>query len=223
MNPGLYIVGTPIGNLSDISPRALDTLRGVEAILAEDTRCTQVLLSRYEIKTPLISCHKFNEASRLDSILGRLRAGAALALVTDSGMPGVSDPGARVVEACHKAGLPVVVIPGPSAVTSAVALSGVRGAGFVFAGFLPRTPGARRTRLSTLATLEMPVVIFESPYRLVRLLGEIGEIYGARRVTVTREMTKKFEECVSGTAADLIGHFGDRPVKGEIVVVIAAD
>lgn len=222
MNPGLYVVGTPIGNLSDISMRALETLRGVSTILTEDTRHTHILLGRYEITTRMVSCHKFNEASRVEGIVQQIRGGAAIALVTDSGMPAVSDPGARVVAACRRAGLPVTSIPGPSAVTTAVALSGFPAGGFVFAGFAPRKSGALRKLLAQFADCPVPVVLFESPYRLMKLLDGIEELFGDREVFVARELTKKFEETLWGSAADIRRAFGTRTVKGEIVVVLSS-
>ena len=221
MNPGLYVVGTPIGNLEDITLRALDVLRGVAVVLTEDTRHTGILLQRYEIRTPTVSCHKFNEASRTQWVIGRIQGGAAVALVTDSGMPAVSDPGARMVAACRAAGLPVSVLPGPSAVTAAVALSGFGGRGFVFEGFLDHKEGARRRRLTELVGVEAPIVLFESPYRLERLLADIEAVLGTRPVCVAREMTKRFEETVVGTAAEVRAAFAGRRVKGEIVVVVA--
>jgi 16S rRNA (cytidine1402-2'-O)-methyltransferase len=188
--------------------------------LAEDTRHTRKLLDRYEIRKPMVSYHKFNEAARVDQVLDRIRGGAALALVTDSGMPAVSDPGARIVEACRREGLKVSVFPGPSAVTSAVALSGFAGNGFVFGGFLPHKPGPRKRRLAALLRAELPVVLFESPYRILKLLGEIEEVAGARRVFIGRELTKHFEECLCGTAAELRAAFEGRAMKGEFVVVL---
>lgn len=221
MNPGLYIVGTPIGNLQDITLRALDILKTVGLILAEDTRVSRVLLDRHGIATPMLSYHKFNEAARVDEVLARIRAGMAIALVTDAGMPGVSDPGARIVAACRRERLPVVVIPGPSSVVSAVALSGFEGAGFVFGGFLPHKPGPRRRELLALATPDLPIVLFESPYRLIKLMGEIEQHLGPREVFVAREMTKHFEEGIRGMPAEIRASFEKRAVKGEIVVVIA--
>jgi 16S rRNA (cytidine1402-2'-O)-methyltransferase len=220
MNPALYVVGTPIGNLGDLSFRAVETLRGVQAILAEDTRCTRVLLDRYEIRTQLISCHKFNEASRLDEILGRIRSGQAMALVTDSGMPGISDPGARVVAACRAAGLKIEAVPGPTALTTALSLSGCRGSKFFFGGFLPRTSGARLRELQALAAMNVPAVVYESPYRIVKLLQAAQEPFGERRILVARELTKKFEEVLVGTAAELLKRLETRKLKGEIVVVL---
>lgn len=220
MTPGLYIVGTPIGNLQDITLRALETLRDAHLILAEDTRHTRILLDRHGLRTPMLSYHKFNEAARADEVLARLRAGEAIALVSDSGMPAVSDPGARLVAACREAGLPVTTIPGPSAVTAAVALAGFPAHGFVFGGFLPHKSGARRRGLESLARQELPIVLFESPYRLMKLLDEIEAVLGARRVFVGRELTKRFEECLRGTPAELRAAFANRAVKGECVVVI---
>ncbi len=220
MQSGLYIVGTPIGNLGDISPRALETLRDVAAILAEDTRHTRKLLTRFDLHTPLISCHGFNEARRIEPVLDRIRGGEAMALVTDSGMPGVSDPGSRVVSACREAGLPVYVVPGPSAVTSAIALCGFGGSGFVFEGFLPHKSGARVRRLGELLAVDMPVVLYESPHRFMKLLGELSELAPDREMFVGRELTKQFEESRWGIPAQVREAYEGRTVKGELVVVI---
>ncbi len=217
---GLYVIGTPIGNLGDITQRALETLRAADRALAEDTRVTQRLLARYEIRVPLLSCHKFREASRVEEVVAFIRAGAAVALVTDSGMPGVSDPGARIVAACRAAGLPVTAIPGPSAVTTALALSGFECAGFYFAGFLPHKSGARARRLDELAACPDPVVLFESPFRFQRLLDELAERIPERRVFAARELTKHFEELRLGTPAELKAMYAGRAVKGEFTIVI---
>ncbi len=221
MTPGLYVVGTPIGNLEDLSPRAIETLKGVNAILTEDTRRTRILLDRFNLSTPTVSCHKFNEASRVEGVLDRLRRGESLALVSDAGMPGVSDPGSRMVAACRKAKIPVTCIPGPSSVTAAVALSGFNGTGFVFAGFSPRKSGALRKFLLQFAECPAPIVFFESPYRLVKVLDEIHACLGERDLFLGRELTKKFEETVWGTPAEISRVFQGRTVKGEIVMVIA--
>ncbi len=223
MEPGLYIVGTPIGNLSDMTFRAVDTLRDADVIMAEDTRRTGKLLARYELKTRMISCHKFNEASRVERTLREIQAGSAVALVTDSGMPAVSDPGSRIVAACHEAGLPVCVVPGPSAVSAAVALSGMAGQGYHFEGFLPHKSGARKRRLGELSGEKLPVVLFESPYRLIRLMNEIEEVLGSRDLFVGRELTKKFEEGLLGHPEDIREAFSARSVKGELVIVIAPE
>ncbi len=221
---GLYVVGTPIGNLGDITLRALEALKAVHAVLTEDTRHTGILLARYGIRVHLLSCHKFNEASRVDEIVSRIHSGQALALVTNAGMPAVSDPGSRVVAGCRRAGCLVSVLPGPSAVTAAIAMSGLGfGNGFIFEGFLPRKSGGRRRRLEALAAAETPVVLYESPFRLMALLAEVGLVFGPdRQLFVGRELTKKFEEGRTGTAAELISAYQGRTVKGELTIVIAS-
>ncbi len=225
MQPGLYIVGTPIGNLQDISMRALETLRGADYILAEDTRHTRHLLTHYQIRGRLVSCHRFNENSRAHFVIGQARAGRICALVTNAGMPGVSDPGARLARVCRGAGVYLTVIPGPSAVTAALALSGYGGGGYAMEGFLPRKPGARRRRLEALLAMDLPVVLFESPYRLAALLEELRELLPARPMCVARELTKLNEECQWGTAGELLAQlaerFAGRRLKGEIVLVVA--
>jgi len=221
MEAGLYVVGTPIGNLRDITLRALDTLREADLVLAEDTRQTGKLCARHTIDARLMSYHKFNEASRTHGVIERIRAGAAVALVTDSGMPAVSDPGARLVAACREAGVPVTAVPGPSAVTTAVALAGCRETAFRFEGFLPVKSGGRRRRLETLADADCPVVLYESPHRLIKLLHALQECLPERTIFVGRELTKKFEECRSGTPAELLAAYAGRAVKGELVVVLS--
>jgi len=221
MDAGLYIVGTPIGHLGDMTARGIETLKGASLVIAEDTRTTRNLLNHFEIKTHCISCHKFNEAQRCDEIIERIRRGEAVAMVTDSGMPCISDPGARVVEACRAAGVMITSAPGPTAATTALALSGFGGHGFLFAGFLPRKSGARRRTLEQCAALPVPAIFYESPYRLLKLLEEIETVMGAeRRVFVARELTKKFEELLCGTPAEIRQKFGERTVKGECVVII---
>jgi 16S rRNA (cytidine1402-2'-O)-methyltransferase len=220
--PGLYLVGTPIGNLEDITLRALRILRGASHILAEDTRHTRRLLDRHGISTPMISCHKFNERARMDEILRRIRAGEALALVSDAGMPGISDPGARAADSVRAAGLPVTVIPGPCALSAAVALCGsTEGRGFLFDGFLDHKTAARRRRLKELAGFPSSVVFYESTHRILKLLGEVEEELGPdRKLFIARELTKKFEETVSGTPAELRAHYATHSLKGEFVVIL---
>ena len=220
MRPGLYLVGTPIGNLADISERARHTLRDADVILAEDTRHTRKLLSRYDIHTRLVSYHKFSEASRIDAVLSQIAGGAAVVLVTDAGMPCISDPGARVVSACHDARVSVEVLPGPSSVSAALALSGMCNGPFVFEGFLPRKQGARMRRLGELSEEDRPIVLFESPYRLLKLMAQLQQTMPERRLFVAREMTKKYEQCNRGTPADLIAVYHGRAIKGELVVVL---
>jgi len=223
MDPGLYIVCTPIGNLADITLRALDALRGADVIIAEDTRHTRKLLERYEIKVPLLSCHKFNEASRVNAVIRRLSNGEAVVMVSDSGTPAVSDPGARVVTACHQHKIPVTILPGPSAVTAAVALAGFGGDAFRFEGFLSHKSATRKRRLGELKDEKVPVVFFESPYRLIKLMNEIVEVLGERDVFVGRELTKKYEECLRGTPSEILAAFEGRTVKGELVVVMGPE
>lgn len=221
MDSALYIVGTPIGNLGDISLRALETLKEADLIVAEDTRHTRRLTARYEITTHLQSCHKFNEIQRAEQIIERIRDGQSVAMVTDSGMPGISDPGSRVVALCRKAGIPITSVPGPAAVTTAVALSGYGENGFIFAGFLPHKSGGRKRDLEKWNDADLPVVFYESPYRLLKLMGEIEQYLGAdRTIFVGRELTKKFEECTEGTPDSVRQAYENRTVKGECVVII---
>lgn len=222
MDAGLYVVGTPIGNLGDMTTRGIATLQEASLVLAEDTRQTRKLLTHFEIKTHCISCHKFNEAQRCEEILNRIRSGEIIAMVTDSGMPCISDPGARIVAACRNAELPVTSAPGPTAVTTALALSGFGGHGFLFAGFPARKSGARRKLLEQCLHVPVPVILYESPYRLLKLLEEVHLVFGEERpVFVARELTKKFEELLSGTAMEIVRKFDNRTVKGECVVIIA--
>ena len=220
--PGLYLVGTPIGNLEDITLRALRILRSVSHILAEDTRHTHLLLDRHGISTPIISCHKFNERARADEIIRRIRAGKALALVSDAGMPGISDPGARTADAIRAAGLPVTIIPGPCALTAAIALCGATETrGFLFEGFLDHKTATRRRRLRELADFPAPVVFYESTHRILKLFDEVAEELGpGRKLFIARELTKKFEETILGTPATLRAHYSSHYFKGEFVVIL---
>ncbi len=221
MEAGLYIVGTPIGNLGDLSLRAVEILNTVDLIVAEDTRHTRRLTERYDISTHLQSCHKFNEMQRAEQIIERVHDGQSIAMVTDSGMPGISDPGSRVVTRCREAGIMITAVPGPAAVTTAVALSGYGEKGFIFAGFLPHKSGGRKRDLVKWKDADLPVVFYESPYRLIKLLGEIEEHLGPdRTVFVGRELTKKFEECTEGSPGHIRDRYENRTVKGECVVII---
>ena len=221
--PGtLYLVATPIGNLEDITLRALRTLRECDVIAAEDTRHTGQLLRHYEISKPLISYFKFNEAKRSEEIIERLGKGQRIALVTDAGTPGISDPGERVVRAAIEAGCRVEAVPGPCALVAALTASGLETGEFHFAGFLPHKSGQRRKRLEKLREAAGTVVLYESPYRIEKLLGELAETMPGRTVVLAREVTKKFEEYLRGTAAELMGQFSKRQPRGEFVVMIGA-
>ncbi|AKJ65407.1 16S rRNA (cytidine(1402)-2'-O)-methyltransferase [Kiritimatiella glycovorans] len=225
MDRGLYIIGTPIGNLDDFSPRGCEVLGAADVVFAEDTRRVRKLLSRFELKTPAVSCHRFNEASRVEAVLGRIRDdGEAVALVSDSGMPSVSDPGARVVRACREAGLFVTCIPGPTAVSTALALSGFGDRGHVFAGFPPRKPAKRRRELERWKDTELPVVFYESPYRIFSLLKDVAAVCGDHRtVFFARELTKLYEETRLAEAAELRDALADRKLKGECVLILGPE
>lgn len=216
----LAVVATPIGNLSDISPRAARTLRDADAIACEDTRRTGLLMQALDAHVPLVSLHAHNETARIPELIDRLAAGARIALVSDAGMPGVSDPGARLVDAAHTAGLRVEVLPGPSAVTAAIAAAGAPADRFVFAGFLPRKTGERATLLAQLDRLGWPAVGFESPKRLPGLIADIAAQDPDRRVAVCRELSKLHEETFVGTAAELAVQLARGPVRGEITIVL---
>src|SRR5687767_5073880 len=218
----LYLVATPIGNLEDITLRALRTLKECDVIAAEDTRHTGQLLKHFEISKPLISYFQFNEAKRSEEIIERLRRGEKVALVTDAGSPGISDPGERVVKAVIAAGLRVESVPGPSAVIAALTASGLSTEEFHFVGFLPHKSGQRRTQLERLKAIPGTLVLYESPYRVEKLLTELKDIMPDRRVVLARELTKKFEEFLRGTPAELIQQIGSRTLKGEFVVLVSA-
>lgn len=217
----LSLVGTPIGNLSDASPRVLETLRGADVLLCEDTRVTSKLLARFEIRVPLERCDENVIANRVEGVLARVAAGSRVAFVSDAGMPGVSDPGQRLVDAALDAGLPVEVIPGPSAVTCALVASGLAMDHFFFEGFLPRKAGERARRLAELAPVPGALVFYESPHRVVATLDAIAEAYPARRVALVRELTKLHEECVRDLSGELARRIRERgEVRGECVVVV---
>lgn len=218
--PGLYLVGTPIGNLEDMSLRGIRTLKEVDFLLAEDTRKTGILLRHYAISKPMISCHEFNEASRGSRVVEAISAGQAVALVSDAGMPLISDPGYRIVQAVREAGLRVTAIPGPTALTTAVALSGWGGDGFVFTGFPPNKGAGRRRLLESLRGEARPVVLYESTHRIEKLMTDIDELLGDRPVFFGRELTKKFETLQVGTAAELGAFLKTHSSKGEFVVIL---
>lgn len=216
----LFLVGTPIGNLEDITLRALRVLREVSLIAAEDTRTTGRLLKHYEINTPLISFHEYSDEGRVAELVQKLEQGD-VALVSDAGMPGLSDPGYRLVQAALQAGVHVSPIPGPSAVVAALVSSGLPSDSFLFLGFLPRQQKARREALARVAEQTMTLVAFEAPHRLLDFLEDVVEVLGDRQVVVARELTKLYEEIWRSPAREAIAHFGESEVRGEITVVIA--
>jgi 16S rRNA (cytidine1402-2'-O)-methyltransferase len=219
--PGtLYVVATPIGNYEDITLRALRTLKECDVVAAEDTRRTGQLLHHFEIAKPLLSYHQFNEARRTEEILDRLRRGEKVSLVTDAGTPGISDPGERVVRGAIGAGLRVEAVPGPCALVAALTASGQPTAEFHFIGFLPHKSGQRHRQLEGLRPLVCTLVLYESPYRIVKLLTELGEVMPERPVVLARELTKKFEEWLRGKPGELLARIGSRTMKGEFVVIV---
>lgn len=215
----LYVVGTPIGNLKDMSLRAIETLQQADVIACEDTRTTRVLLNRYDIATPTLSYHEHNEAARSAELLERLRAGQSVAIVSDAGTPTVSDPGFRLISAAAAEGIPVLTIPGPSAPIAALAASGLPTDRFFFAGFLPSRGGARRKALRGLSGLDCTLIFFESPMRLPGALHDIAHELGAdRAVVVARELTKVHEEFLRGSAGQLSA--AAKPARGEITLLV---
>ncbi|MGI8891317.1 MAG: 16S rRNA (cytidine(1402)-2'-O)-methyltransferase [Chthoniobacterales bacterium] len=218
----LYVVGTPIGNLDDMTLRALDVLRQVDLIAAEDTRHSGHLLRHFEIRKPLVSYHEHNEARRTAELVERLAQGETVALITDAGMPGLSDPGARLIRACLERELPYTIVPGVSAITTALVGSGFGLERFCYRGFLPVKSGRRERELAAAAERPETTVFFESPHRLTKTLAACATLLPERPLCVARELTKKFEEFRRGLAADLLAHFEAHPPKGEITLLVAA-
>lgn len=217
----LYLCPTPIGNLEDITLRALRVLREADVVAAEDTRQTRKLLRHHGISASLLACHAHNERRAAADIVERLRQGKIVALVTDAGAPTVSDPGAEVARAARAAGFPVVALPGPSAVITALSGSGLPADRFVFDGFLPRAGAERRRRVQAIAAEPRAIVLFEAPTRVVRTLRDLAEAIGDRPVAVARELTKKFEEHRHGTATELADHYERVGARGEFTLVVA--
>ena len=218
----LYVVATPIGNLADITLRALEVLKAVDVVAAEDTRHSGLLLKHVGIEKPFVSYHEHNEAARTAELIERLARGDKVALITDAGMPGLSDPGLRLIRECVKRELPFTIVPGASAILTALLGSGFSTEKFSFRGFLPVKSGQRERELRAAAEREETTIFFESPYRLVKTLAACSEIMPERQVCVARELTKKFEEFRRGTAADLLAHYQAHRPRGEIVLLISA-
>lgn len=216
----LYIVSTPIGNLKDITLRAIETLRGVDLIAAEDTRRTQILTQHYDIPTPLTSYFEHNQFKKGEYLLKLLKEGKNIALVTDAGTPGISDPGYHLIQMAKEHGIPTAVVPGPTALIAALTLSGLPCHNFVFEGFLPAKSAARRKKLEQLKGEERTVIFYESPYRLAKTLKDIEDVLGNPTVVCARELTKKFEEVRQAPAGELCRYFSAKTPRGEFVLLL---
>jgi 16S rRNA (cytidine1402-2'-O)-methyltransferase len=215
----LYIVSTPIGNLEDISIRAVRVLSYVDFIAAEDTRKTKILLDHYKIRKPMLSYFSYNEVRRTPELISKLKSGASIGLVSDAGTPGISDPAYLIIHAAIKEQIPVVAVPGPAAFLPALIASGLPTDRFVFIGFLPSKKG-RKTKLEELCSLKETVILYESPYRLMRTLTDLKGYFGNRNISISRELTKKFEETIQGRITDMIEHFSIHSPRGEFVLII---
>ena len=217
----LFVVATPIGNLADITFRAIETLKSVQLIAAEDTRASRRLLDHYGIDTPMISLHEHNEAARVETLLDRLKAGNDIALISDAGTPLISDPGYRLAVRLRREQIRITPIPGPSSITAALSAAGLPTDHFRFAGFLPRSGGSRSQALARIAAADETVVLLESPHRLLATLRDLQSLVAAEReMVVGRELTKLYEEFRAGTATKLIDHFDRHPARGEIVLMV---
>ena len=224
LQPGtLYLVATPIGNLEDITLRALRTLKHCDCLAAEDTRRARTLLTRYEIAKPVVSCHRFNEARRSEEMIERLQSGETVALISDAGSPGISDPGERMVRAAVAVGLRVEAVPGPCALVAAVTASGLPTDELHFKGFLPHKSGQRIRTLERLRSYAGTLVLYESPHRVEKLLGELARTHAERFVVIARELTKRFEEYMRGTPNELCELVKNRRMRGEFVVMVGPE
>lgn len=220
MSGKLFLVGTPIGNLGDMSPRALETLRAADFIAAEDTRVTMKLLNRFEIKKPLVSYYEHNKYASGERILGRILAGETCALVTDAGMPAVSDPGTDLAALCADSGIEVTAIPGPCAAVTALAVSAMPCGRFTFEGFLSTSRKSRAAHLDSLAGEERTMIFYEAPHKLVKTLGDLLAALGDRRVSVSRELTKIYEETMRTTLSGALAYYTENQPRGEFVLVV---
>lgn len=219
MNGILYIVSTPIGNLEDISQRAIDTLQSSDLILCEDTRTSKVLLSHYQIKKPLESYHSHNENEKISSIIQRLKSGLKISLISDSGTPAVSDPGSKLIKVCIDEGISISPIPGPSALMTALVMSGFEIKSFFFEGFIPQKKG-RQTKLREIASRKEMTVFYESPFRIKKLIDELTQLCPNREIALCRELTKKFEEVIRGKVIDIKKKIDSIKLKGEFTIVL---
>jgi len=216
----LFVVATPIGNLEDITFRAVRILSEADLIAAEDTRHTKILLAKYNINTPMTSYHKFNIKAKTPHLINFLKEGKNVALVSDAGTPGISDPGYEIIRESVNQGIRIEPVPGPSAAITALAVSGLSTDRFVFEGFLPKKPGKKRKRLEELKKETRTIIIYESPFRVVRTLQDISDSMGDRQVAICRELTKKFEEIIRGKAGEVKEKLMKRGLKGEVVLVV---
>ncbi len=219
-NGTLFIIGTPIGNLEDITLRALDTLKNIDLIAAEDTRQTKKLLNHFSINKPIVSYHEHNKFSKGPVLVQELQAGKNIGLVSDAGMPGISDPGAELVQACIEEDIEITVIPGPSAVITGLVASGLDTNGFVFAGFFPRSSKERKKILDSLGQEQRTIIFYESPRRLLETLKIIKEAWGDRQCCIARELTKLYEEFQRGKISDILSEYEIKTVKGEITLLL---
>ncbi len=220
MKGRLYVVGTPIGNLSDLSPRAVETLKEADFIAAEDTRVTVKLLNRFDIHTPMLSYHKYNARERGEEICSRIISGESCAIVTDAGMPCISDPGEQLVRSCIDSGIEVCAVPGPTAAMSAVAISGLPTGRFTFEGFLSVNKLSRREHLNSLVREKRTMIFYEAPHKLPATLEDMYEAFGDREISIVREITKLHEQVIHTTLRDASEKYADGSLKGEIVLVI---
>lgn len=217
----LYLVPTPIGNMGDITRRALETLKEVDLVACEDTRHSGILLKQLGLKKRLISYHDFNEANRAEQILRKIRQGLSIAVITDAGSPGISDPAYRIVQAAIANNINIIPLPGATAIIPALTASGLPTDRFFFEGFLPHKSTARRKRLEKLKELEHTLVFFESPHRIQKSLSDMLEILGNRKACLAREISKRYEQFLRGRTSDILNTISEKPIKGEIVLVIA--
>ena len=220
INGALYVVATPIGNLEDITLRALRILKSVDIIAAEDTRKTRILLNHYGIQKELLSYYQFNESKRIPEIIKILKSGKSVAVVSDAGTPGISDPAYRLVKKAIEEKIRIIPIPGASAFLSALVVSGLPTDSFVFEGFLPHKKG-RKTKLEKIKSETRTIILYESPHRILKTLYEILEIIGDRKITIAREITKMFEQVIYGKVSDVIKHLESKTIQGEFVIILA--